>query len=72
MGGGAKRKSVKSTRNVALLHGIDNKENLPHPKHIFIYDRLYFCNKFIDLHKELGTKFIVRCKQGGTCFFKAV
>lgn len=44
--------------------GIVVKKSLE--KHIFTYDRLYFCGKLIELHKQNQTNFIVRCKRNGT------
>lgn len=40
------------------------KTDLAHQ--LYLYDRLYLCRELLELHDELGTSFVARCKKGGT------
>ena len=57
---------LESTKKIHKLQSLFNKSGLDTIKHIFTYDRLYFCRDLIDLHKFQRTGFVVRCKKNGT------
>ena len=57
---------LETTKKIYELHTQKNYAIVSTQKHIFTYDRLYFCTEFIELHASLSTYFVVRCKLNGT------
>jgi hypothetical protein len=57
---------IETTEKVATNHGLILRNKTEPEKQIFCYDRLYFGRALIDLHRNLGTYFVARCKTGGT------
>jgi hypothetical protein len=57
---------IETTRKVAMNHELILPNKIDPKKQIFCYDRLYFGRDLIDLHRNLCTYFVARCKIGGT------
>jgi hypothetical protein len=46
------RSGLESTKKVISLYNVGSIDNHSKSKHIFTYDRLYFCRDFIELHEQ--------------------
>jgi hypothetical protein len=60
------KSGIGTTRKVLSLCKTESSNVSKAIQNIFCYDRLYFGRNIIDLHKEMKTYFIARCKIGGT------
>jgi hypothetical protein len=57
---------IETTKKTMLLQTSELSCVTRAKQNIFCYDRLYFGKRIIDLHKDLNTYFVARCKIGGT------
>lgn len=57
---------IAVTREICKIQNGKVRPKSSNVDQLFLYDRLYLCTELLELHAELGTSFIARCKKGGT------
>ena len=57
---------IASTREAFSIQMASKSNNIRPESNLFLYDRLYMCLDLLDTHKELGSRFVARCKASST------
>ena len=57
---------IATTRGAFSVQIASRSRDIRPELNLFFYDRLYMCLALLDTHKELGSRFVARCKASGT------